>query len=202
MPLEQRTSFSKALIAALVVLSAVGAGLFSVVFRSTDADKDAYKMLVDSGQASTSSSQRGVHQHRFATLRDVMFTDGSQRLRMRLWSKQGDLLFRQQHGEQELVEDMEDVHCIMQEKLFEKEGQPFQQIRVITADTATYSYEQELLTAKDVFIQQYVIPGHTLVEQLDGYVPSMRGKAASAEFSLGGENVRVQLQQFKAWMGP
>lgn len=202
MPLAQRTSFPKALVASLVLVSLLALILFSLVFTSTEADKDAYKNLIDDGQASAMSSQKGIHQHRFATQRDLVFSDGSTRLRMRLWSKQGELVFQQQHGEQELVENMEDVHCIIQERLFEKEGRPFQEIRVITANKAVYSYEQEQLTAKDVYIQHFVIPGHALVENLDGYTPTMRGKAAIAEFFLGGEQIRVQLQQFKARIEP
>lgn len=75
---------------------------------------------------------------------------------------------------------------------------PYQRIRHIEADNATYYYGKDLLIAERVQLARYAVPGHEIVDSFDGVSPLMEGVAKSAQFSFVGEDVHFRAYRLKA----
>ena len=97
-----------------------------------------------------------------------------------------------------LIEKMNDVKCWMQEELSIVEGKPFQLLRYLEADSATYFYKNDEVVASDVKIYRYTVPGHELPLKLEGVKPSMKGHAEAVQFSMAGKEIQFKAQKLKA----
>lgn len=77
-------------------------------------------------------------------------------------------------------------------------AKPMQVIRYLEAETASYFYKSDRFVAENVLVARYVVPGHLLVESIEGMKPVMMGSATSAAFSLAGKNPDFKARRLKA----
>lgn len=112
---------------------------------------------------------------------------------------ESELSYQKLGGVQTLIENMKDVHGLVQEELFylTPEGKkvssipdhmkgyaPKQAIRSISAEVAKYNYSNEILDTDDVTVKLYTVDGHELPETMLGYEPEMTLQNNKGKFEV------------------
>ncbi|MCH9611465.1 MAG: hypothetical protein S4CHLAM81_09490 [Chlamydiales bacterium] len=125
----------------------------------------------------------------------------------RMWGKQqcqlasdkSELFFFSHDGEVELLEELDAICCLIQEECFERDGKPMQLLRKIEAQKATFNYNSQTLTARDVLIWSYEIPGHTAPQTIE-CEPIMQGRAQTLTLQLQGKQYDIEAREFQGSM--
>lgn len=219
------------LVSLLSLLAFLGtlAGVYLVLFSFDSTDKGEYWKLMSKADPSHSEAPSTPYtakqQHRQAH-KDIWYNQKEQRLHMSLRSADTELILDHHDNTTEVIEQMYDVKCCMQEELYyllpdgreveyRTDGQlrlrngsdlvvdpkglkPMQTIRYLEAAEAAYHYNGDRFVAEQVRISQFIAPGHQLVHSVKGLKPIMSGIARSAEFSLVGNDLNFTAHQLKA----
>lgn len=187
----------------LILASALLIG-YLTLFTFDEKDRKDYFSLMekaDPSQAAKENPYTATQKHHNVH-KEIWYNkkngEKNQRLQLVLRGKDADLILEHDNAKTEVVEHMKNVHCLMQEELFEIQGKPMQLIRYIEADNATYSYDTNCLKATEVTILRFQVPGHTLIQSTAGLKPIMKGKAKEVEFSMGSEDLNFKAHQMKA----
>lgn len=194
-----------------------------------EGDRKEYVALrerTDPSYAETKAPYIAKQQHRRAH-KELWYTDRNQRLQLRLYSADTELILDHHDKQTDIIEKMQDVICYMQEELYyelpdgqqvtqlpsgvfilkndpshiiEKNDQlkPMQLIRYLDAAEATYFYHADRFIAEQVNIGRFAVPGHILPHSLDTYKARMSGTAESVELSFKGNNLNFKARHFKA----
>ena len=193
-------TFKKSLIIGLSATLACACVLAWSVFRVQEETHAEYAALL--GEANPGKAAKTTpytaQQHRKGVQKELFYTRNGQRLQLRLTSKEAIMVLEHQPEGNFLIEKMNDVKCWMQEELSVSEGRPYQVLRYLEADTATYSYKNDEVVASDVKIYRYTLPGHELPKHFGGVKPSMKGHAEAVQFSMAGKEVQFKAQKLKA----
>ena len=166
-------------------------------------------------------------QERTNTEKNIWYIQNDQRLHFYITSKHSFLIFSSEEKASNLFEKMDMVTCMMQEELFyqlpnqeevikngnnfytrkglrplDKEEisslRPMQKLRIIKANTATYSYTTHQFVANKVHINRYITQGHLLIKSGSASQLLMEGTASNIEFSLVGNNLNFKAKHLKA----
>lgn len=105
-------------------------------------------------------------------------------LYIRIESPQSELFFSQHSNQVEVIEQLGNVVCIMQEELYYDEGKPMQKVRYMEGEHARYHYNSRLFIAHNVKLWKYEIEGHTPPEAQPIASSNMSATADSVEFIL------------------
>ena len=132
------------------------------------------------------------------------FRDG---VTKRVWGEQccqiesnhSELFFFSSHGDVELIEELDALTCIVQEECFFKKGKPYQVVRLLEAKEASFNYNTQVLTAADVQMWSYELPGHKPPSSIDAD-PLMEGQAKTIELQLKGKRIDVLAHGFEGKM--
>lgn len=100
----------------------------------------------------------------------------------------------------EIVEQMEKVCCIIQEKFQNKNGEPFQKIKYIEAENACLNYHTKLFIGHQVTIKQYELPGDTLYPSYEHFTPVLSSQAETIELTYTDKDVQIKAQCLKSTM--
>lgn len=170
------------------------------LLRSPKKDATLFQKLMES------SSMKKNHllyteSLRSNVVKEVWFQE-KERHQMRIHSKDSVLFFFNEGKEIEVVEQMGDVECLFQEKLFFQEGIPMQEVRFLKAKKGSYNYTTGLFIAENVFLSKYHLAGHALPKTPLEMQPLMQGKAEFVEFTLKGEKIDFKAHQFSATFDP
>jgi hypothetical protein len=214
-----------------ILLLCGGLAAFSMFFSFDSHDAEEYWQLMDNADSSRSDTSTNPYvatqQHRKVN-KDIIFCDNGQRLHMSLQSNDSELVLNHRGDATEIIENMYDLKCYMQEELYyvlpdgrevlkEPDGQvrlrhektpviiamdaelkPKQLIRYLQAATAAYSYKDDHFIAENVHVSHFSAPGHTLVKSIAGLKPLMSGIAQSVEFSVMDNDLNFKAHQMKA----
>ena len=116
-----RFNFIKALLAASILFVA-GACVFLIpVFYYSDEDEKAYRQLVQQSNPINSNQSAAPYkatQHRERIQKDLLYSQGRERLQVRLNSQKADLIIHHKEDSNELIENMQGVTGCIQEELF------------------------------------------------------------------------------------
>lgn len=228
-----RTFHSFPLITGLTTVFILALCIASYFFLFTFNDKDVreyWDIMAESDPArvknaaetpyTAKQSRLSVHKHMW-----VNSCEGPLEISVR--SEEAELVLDRKEASTEIIENMHNVQCYMQEELFyalpdgseavrNESGDlvlrnsdtrilenaptlvPMQIVRFIQADAASYSYKTDRLTAQDVAISRFSIPGHALTDSLDNITPLMTGVAESMECTLDGNDPQFKAHHFKA----
>jgi len=176
-------------------------------------------------------SSRGKQQ-RTNVHKSIILNKPSGRLCLILASDSSELVFSMRKGKIDVVEHFQNLACDMQEDLYytfddgrevlrKKDGTlqlkdtqkpveescyssliPYQRIRHVDADTATYYYGSDLFVAERVNLSRYVLPSHFLEKPFSEGFPLMKGIARSVQFSFVGQRVHFRAYRMKATLYP
>lgn len=75
---------------------------------------------------------------------------------------------------------------------------PMQKLRFLEADKAVYYYKTNSFVAKEVKLQRFVVEGHELLQNIEGFEPTMKGVAQAVEFTLAGKDLNFRAHHLKA----
>ena len=75
---------------------------------------------------------------------------------------------------------------------------PMQILRYFEAEQATYFYQDNHLIADRVRVARYVLPGHTIAENIKGLKPMMTGITQSAELNMAAKSPQFKAIQLRA----
>ena len=165
-------------------------GICAWLFQARTADlREAYYHLFNPYQEETKQAPFLGYQQRFQVNKTFLFTQGSDRLKWELNSRQSKLAFGPKDHLFELVEYFEDMQGVIQGEVDIAK----QLIRTFKADQAIYHYKQEQLKAKEATLHYYAIPGRDIPTSFHPFTPYFSGKAQELEISFTHDN-----QQFKA----
>lgn len=155
--------------------------------RVTDADRQhlaAMQERIPLSKRGRSNPLDGYSQLREGLRRDVWSAGGEQpRQQVVHLSDSAHLTVNQR--DQELVETLQQVHCLIQEDL--DLGADQQTISELRAEDAVYDYNRQKLHVQPVRLSRYRIPGHSLPASMTGSEPIMAGRAAAADVNLQGD---------------
>ncbi len=201
---------------------------FGYLFYYQPINKEKYHRLMSKISSSTTKEQPVRHQ-RHGIQKDIFFLNDNQRMQLRIKGVDAELVLNPDIVEimhdvvclmqeelyyllpdgQELVTSPNGKYLIRgadpkKSSTWvvpdESQLKPMQEIRYLEADTATYHYKKELLIADTVNFARYIVPGHQLVETVEGLEPSMTGEAEAVEISLLGKEMSFKAHKLKAKM--
>jgi len=140
-------------------------------------------------------------QIRHGVCKDLWIYDSSHtRLHHKIESKQSIMQLCPRGDSIEVLEQLFDVQCWMQEKLSYQ--QPVQQqMRFILAKEGFYNYRTQHFQATDVLLSMYRLPYTHLPSTLQGHTPFLRGKASHAFISIKDGIPQFTASQFTASLG-
>lgn len=182
-------------------------------FLYDDHAQETYRKLMQQADPKSHQleAQYKASQQHHQVRKEIYFTQNESRLQLLLLSANAELVLESLEGKIEMVEQMQDVNCFMQEKTYyilpdgrevtndnEFNGKPMQVVRYLKAKKAVYNYSSNNLKAQDVNIYQFVIPGHVLVENTNGLHPIMSGKAEMAQIFFDSEGMHFKAKNVKA----
>jgi len=156
-------------------------------------DENEYQELVNPSQG---GGERTSTQYRQKVRKDMHISDRGERLHTLIESVQSSLAVTHGAREAALVEKMDNLTCIMQEKL-EANPAPLQMIRFFEADRGIYHYASNRFEAEDASLFRYKISGRRLPENLLFFQPEMQGNAKSVFLTLGKE-IHFTAREFQA----
>lgn len=175
-----------------------------VLFVPSPKDFADYQLLMEYSEASTRPSSTSsaadsgnitqvAQQTRKQVSKQILFKKDQQRLQSRLYSDSSELSYGNKELGGELVENFNNVDCILQEKLLDSGNDkhastelemPIQFVRRIVADHAAYSYKTGLLEAYGVELAGYRFSGREWPIAISSTPPLFQGKARIIEVSL------------------
>ncbi|MEI8365799.1 MAG: hypothetical protein WCF65_05205 [Parachlamydiaceae bacterium] len=195
--------FSVTLISSLTLFCG-GVFLFYLFFGSYSAkDKAAYEKMIH-GKLDAESETTNSRQVRFGIQRDVSFKKNGVPHQFRVRSAQAELVTEKSHNALQVVENMLDVDCWVQERVDAQSENPEQVIIMLHAEKAAFYYQDDMLIAEKVNFSRTMASGTEFQEyslncdQIEGCRRLATGTATKAEVSLTGKKPNLIADQLKA----
>ena len=131
--------------------------------------------------------------------KDLWHFDGSQRLHYQILSDHSTLLITSSHHKVSLQESMDNVVCMIQDKLYEDTSHhPLQQLKILSAAHGIYDFNKHHFEADRVLINFYTISGFALPESLPSQQSDLQGVAETASFTFANQGLSFHAEKFKA----
>jgi hypothetical protein len=186
----------KAVILLLGALLVITLGI--VIFPIKERDYVLYDELLKSSNPETNEPNLSYsQQRREGVSKQIWFEDDSP-LYCRIDSEESELFFFRQNNKVEVIEQLGEVYCLMQEDLYYEGEKPMQHVRYLEAKRASYNYNSHLFVAEDVKLWKYQLEGHAPPTTIEDRIPLMRATAHSVEFTLKGEKLDFIAHQMRA----
>ncbi len=179
----QRAIFFSSLLALVSMLA-----LFSFLFFPTLSDREHYAKILEKRQrliSSGNSPLESIHQMRDGVQKDLWITSDKiaddlvqkdqERLHFRIHSENSDLIFHRFKKRIEVVENLHNIQCWIQEKILRDENR--QLVRFFSSQEGTYRYPSHLFSAPHLFLSFFQLPGTDLPEDLSQETPFLQGVA-------------------------
>ena len=144
-----------------------------------------------------------VSQKRLKVTKDIWFTqDDNSRLHHRIKSKSS-LLVLKPHGEKlKLIEELNQIHCLMQERIYYNNELPMQQVRLLKASSGEYHFSEKQLLSQGVSISIYKLNTHSLPQEILSTLPIFSGNAENISLTTSGKTPEFQAKGFMAHIYP
>lgn len=192
--------FKKAILTTSVFTALVSLGwIFNLIYPSFD-QMEEYRHLKKAGKVMASTTpQESTRQYRNGVRKDLWLAQPDQsRLHDRIESANSILTLIPCDDKLDIVENLKQLKCWMQDKLYNQNGLPMQQMRFFVADEGLYQYSTQKFTAKSVALSVFRLPGTQLLTQIDPSKAFLQGIAQDVSFSIAEKNPQFQAQHFKA----
>jgi hypothetical protein len=180
-----------------LIVVAYGSVKLCVVCRH---DIDEYKQRADEyRRLAAETLSRSASQTRHNVRKDIWFTqEDATRLQYRVESESSILTLAPRQGKFEIVENLKNIKCWMQEKLICDPAHPSQQVRFLQATDGIYRLSQQQFLANSVALSLFRLPGHTLATPTNTHRAFLRGTADDVSFSISGKTPQFEAHHFTA----
>lgn len=135
-----------------------------------------------------------LKQMRQEVQKDIYLPEEETRLHVRIISSSSELSFRFINKKPQVVENLKNLECWMQDKLLESS----QQIRYFTAKEGTYLFPSHFFYAQKVNLSFYQYPGRILPTVVPEENSFLRGYANEVSFQLCEKSPTFSANQLKA----
>ncbi len=182
-----------------VIVGAIAGWLFLTLHVSQN-DRNRFKELQQKGHAIAAASQsKSTQQNRAGVRKDFWITqEDGVRLHDRIESASSTLTLTPVDDHMDIIENLYQIRCSMQDKITLQEGQTFQQVRYFDADTGLYQYSLNRFTAQAVSLALYRLQGKDLPTNFTKQKPYLKGVARDVSFAIAGKASQFQAKHFKA----
>ncbi len=154
-------------------------------------------------QSLEESSIATAQQTRKRIRKDIWISQPNhQRLQNRLDSEKSYLTLSPKKNSIEIVEQLYNVECWSQEKIYTVNKAPLYQMRVLKAKEGTYKYQTQTFEASTAALALYKIPGISLITNLQNHQAFLEGTAEEISFVVESGVPCFQAHQFKASLSP
>ncbi len=185
-----------------VVVGLIGAWLF-LTLHVTDNDKKRFRALQSKAQAiAAASTPQSTKQNRAGVRKDLWIVqEGGVRLHDRIESASSTLTLTPIDDHLDIIENLHQIRCSMQDKIMVQDGKTVQQVRYFDATTGVYQYSINRFNAEAVSLSLFRLPGSELPASLAKSSPFLKGVAQDVTFALAGKASQFQAKHFKASFG-
>ena len=195
--------FKKAVFSYTFMLVGVVAAWLFLTLHISSKDLMRFKELKKKGQAIASASKSSsATQNRAGVRKDLWITEeGGKRLHNKIESASSILTLTPIDDHMEIIENLHQIRCSMQDKIINENGKTTQQVRYFDANSGLYQYSISRFSAETVALSLFRLPGSDLPESLSQKSPFMKGVAKDVSFALSGKASAFQAKYFKASFG-
>lgn len=173
--------------------------LFKLTYLSSE-DRVRYKAIAKSGKAIAKAVHgQESHQNRSGVRKDLWLSQQDRtRLHYRIDSQSSVLTLLPIDDKMDIIENLQQIKCWMQDKLYAQGSVPMQQMRFFEADHGIYQYSSQRFAANSVALSLFRLPGFALPTSVDPKTAFLRGIAQDVSFSIAGKTTQFQAERFKA----
>lgn len=144
-----------------------------------------------------------AYQKRLKVTKDIWLTqDDNSRLHNRIASQSSLLVLKPYEKKLKLIEELEQISCLMQERLYYNEGLPMQQVRLLEASSGEYHFSEKQLLSQEVSISTYRINTHILPQKKFLTLPIFSGNAENISLATSGKTPDFKAKGFIAHIYP
>lgn len=144
-----------------------------------------------------------ANQTRLKVTKDIWLTqDDNSRLHHRIASKSSLLVLKPNEGKLKLIEELDQINCLMQERIYYSNGLAMQQVRLLEANSGEYHFSEKQLLSQGVSISVYKLNTHTLPQKILLTSPIFSGNAENISLITSGKTPELQAKGFIAHMYP
>ena len=159
---------------------------------STTQKSKLQQSLSDSAVMTASQSRKKVR-------KDIWVSQPNhQRLQNRIDSKTSLLTLTPHKGSLEVVEQLQDIQCWSQEKIYTTGAAPSHQLRILQAQEGSYSYKTQTFEAANASLALCKIQGLSLPIQPQTHEIFLKGTASQISFTVESGVPLFKADQFKA----
>lgn len=142
-----------------------------------------------------------ANQTRLNVTKDIWLTqDNNSRLHHRIASKSSSLVLKPNEGKLKLIEELDQIKCLMQERIYYSNGLAMQQVRLLEANSGQYHFSEKQLLSQGVSIFVYKLHTHTLPQEILLTLPIFSGNAENVSLIISGKTPELQAKGFIAQM--
>lgn len=193
--LKQATSIGCTL---LLIITFIWGWFF---LRVRPIDKTKVLCLLEKQQSMTGFLS--ANQKRLKVTKDIWLTqDDNSRLHSRIASQSSLLVLKPNEKKLKLVEELHQISCLMQERLYYNEELPMQQVRLLEASSGEYHFSEKQLLSQGVSISVYRLSTHLLPQKIFSASPIFSGNAENISLITSGRTPDFKAKDFIAHMYP
>ena len=194
--LKQATSIGCVL---LVIITLAWSSFF---LRVRPVDKSKVLNLLER-QIQSKTGFLSAHQKRLKVTKDIWLTqDDNSRLHHRIASKSSLLVLKPNGGKLKFIEELDQISCLMQERIYYNNELPMQQVRLLEANSGEYHFSEKQLLSQGVSISVYKLNTHTLPQEILSTSPIFSGNAENISLTTSDKTPDFQAKGFTAYMYP
>jgi hypothetical protein len=173
--------------------------VFKLVHFSPVERQKCQQMLSSSKAIAKATKGQQTHQTRGGVRKDLWLAQEDQsRLHYRIDSKSSVLTLLPIDDKLDIIENLQQIKCWMQDKFYVQGSALMQQMRFFEAEQGLYQYSSQKFAANSVALSLFRIPGMHLPASVDPKAAFLRGIAQDVSFSIAGKATHFQAQRFKA----
>lgn len=184
----------------LLVIIAIVWGWFFLRVRPIDKVK---VLCLLERQSQSKTSLCSAHQKRVNVIKNIWLTqDDNSRLHNRIKSQSSLLMLKPDGKKLKLIEELDQINCLMQERIYYNDGIPMQQVRLLEARSGEYQFAEKQLLSQGVSISIYKLSTHILPQKVDAISPIFSGDAENISLITSGKTPNFTAKGFVAHMYP
>ncbi len=177
------------------------AALFLIMFNLTYIKKSDYLEYENISKQISNINHLKSHdayQKREDVQKDIWTMQDNSRRLYRISSKSSELFLTQKKEKINLFEILQNIECLLQDKIEFNKPIPMQNLRHFTAKTGIYNFSKQTFNADDLTLSLYQIPFKTEFLQIFYEIPYLTGTADHLNFSLLDKKPQFKAQNLQA----
>ncbi len=163
-------------------------------------DIAAFERIIKEKYDPEAQSSSSAYQTRRGVVKDLWYSQEDDiRVHHRISSESSILTMVAKKNKVDLFENLENIHCLMQEKVYYSAlHEPMQQVRFFSANDGTYHYSTQQFLAQRVKLSLHRLSGHSLPEEVDPMQSFLQGIAEDVSFSINNKIPEFHAEHFRA----